>query len=288
MPLIQPCAPARHRCRGFLTWFFLLGVVPTCFAFEPKVYAPNSELVGSFLGPNGWRGHIAQNPQDIKIILWEAPDGLVVIGKLLDRNGRDLNEVAQLKHKTNVVAISVLADAAIDSPPSAEAQVPDSESNHRAAQAYEQLRELSPQHYTTIAPSHLRAADVQAQLYAFYDFECPFCASALRHITSSGIRVNVHWLPVAILGQASASWGAAVLDGTIDIHKMAAQPKQNLPNPKRASLEAVAHNTALLKAIQGRASTPLFLYQTPSGKVLSLAGFSEAAPGALNEMLNAP
>ena len=65
----------------------LLSVTPTCLAFDINSYVPSGELVGSFLGPNGWRGHITQNDKGIKVILWEAPDGLVVIGKLIDKRG---------------------------------------------------------------------------------------------------------------------------------------------------------------------------------------------------------
>ncbi len=289
MSRITHCCLFLYPIRWVLLWcVFLLGVVPTCLAFEPKVYTPNSELVGSFLGPDGWRGHIVQSPADIKIILWEAPDGLVVIGKLVDRNGRDLNAVAQQKYQTNTVAISVLADTQVETRDEEEASTQSADANHLVSKAYEQLEGLSPQHYTTVSPSHVTAAAPHAQVYAFYDYQCPFCAAALQYMAGSGLGAKVHWLPVAILEHDSARWGAAVLDGLIDIQTMGATPTAQVPNPKAASLEAVAYNTALLKAIQGRASTPFFLYRTPSGEVLSLSGFSEAAPAALASMLSAP
>lgn len=265
----------------------LLSVTPTCLAFDINSYVPSGELVGSFLGPNGWRGHITQNDKGIKVILWEAPDGLVVIGKLIDKRGRDLNRLAQVKHDTNAIVISVLSKMSVSSDL---IDVGDDQAHNIEAVAYEELLKLDEKNYTSIAPSHLNNAlndggDIK-EMYAFYDYQCPYCASALRHISSSGLAAKVHWLPVAILGNGSANYGAGVLDGNLDIQHMGGASRVGYPKPKKQSMDAVAHNTALLKAIQGRASTPLFLYRTPSGKVLSLAGFSEAAPSALNDMLN--
>ena len=289
--IAEPTISISLAVRRLTSILIFLSVTPTCLAFDIHSYVPSGELVGSLLGPNRWRGHIAENDKGIKVILWEAPDGLVVIGKLIDKRGRDLNKLAQLKHGTNALAISVISKMNVSSD---SIDVGEDQTKNIEAAAYNELLKLDEKSYTSIVPSHLNSAlenDIDngeglKEMYAFYDYQCPYCATALRHISSSRLAVKVHWLPVAILGNGSANYGAGVLDGTLDIEHMGAASRVRHPKPKKQSMDAVVHNTALLKAIQGRASTPLFLYRTPSGQVLSLAGFSEAAPSALNEMLN--
>lgn len=268
----------------FHSVILLLVVVPTCFAFDVTTYVPQGELVGSFSGPNQWQGHITQNANGIRVILWESPDGLVVVGKLLDANARDLSALAQKKYQTNEVAISVLSKINV---PTSAVEPGATESEVIETGVYSELEKLDSSSYTTILPSHVENEDaIEDELYVFYDYECPYCASAMQHLKTAGLNVKAHWLPVAILGNASASYGAGVLDGDVPIRHIANTSVVKYPRPSQTSLSAVAHNTTLLKAMQQRASTPTFVYRSKSGKVLTLSGFSEATSEALTNMLS--
>lgn len=279
----------RLRIAG-LAWFALLSAfhISTVNAIDLSKTLPNASIVSTFSGPQGWRGHITRSPDGLKVIVWEAPDGLLLIGKLIDANGRDLSKLAQQHHQTNALAISVLSKMNVASDSLAKA---DDEPKAVADAAYKSLQGLDQSYYTTLNPSHIGQSDLEShgidkQVYAFYDYQCPYCASALDFITNSGLPAQVHWLPVSILGNNSTNFGAAVLDGQIEIHRMGDLAGQTHPTPTVASLRAVAHNTAILKAIQGKASTPFFMYKNQQGEILSLSGFSEAAPDALRAMLS--
>ncbi|MEO0368584.1 MAG: hypothetical protein AAF197_07340, partial [Pseudomonadota bacterium] len=220
----------------------------------------------------------------IRVIVWETPRGMGVVGKLLDANGRDLSQLAQSKYQTNPVAVSVLSKIGVSSDTLG---VGDNEASSLEDGIYGELQKLDKHHYTTTFPSHLPNDEVEQELYVFYDFECPYCASAKEYLQSAGVNTKVHWLPVAILSSSSANYGAGVLDDTVSLEHLANQAAAKHPKPSRKSLEAVAHNTTLLKAMQKRASTPTFIYKTPSGDVLTLNGFSETTAEALSKMLNA-
>lgn len=268
----------------FASLILFLVVLPASFAFEVQTFVPDGELVGSFSGPNGWQGHITQNPKGIRVILWEAPDGVVVIGKLLDANARDLSALAQQKYQTNEVAVSVLSKIGVAS------ELTDSSASPTETienGIYTELLKLDNRNFTTTLPSHIETPDtIKNELFVFYDYECPYCATAMDFLKSSGLTVKVNWLPVAILGKASASYGAGVLAGQVPLRHMANTSVVKFPSPDTQSLDAVAHNTTLLKAMQPRASTPTFIYRTEAGKVLTLTGFSESTSEALSQMLN--
>ena len=247
----------------------LLMVVPTCLAFEVRTYVPDGELVGSFLGPNGWKGHITANAKGIKVLVWEAPDGLVVVGKLLDANARDLTRLAQQKYQTNEIAVSVLSKLSVASDHLAVAD----DGRDVEAVVYAELESLEASHYTSQQSAE---GESLKPLYVFYDYECPYCASAYAFFEAARLPIEVRWLPVSILSSASAQFGAGALEGSAPLAHIANTKVLAHPQPEKASLERVAHNTALLKSMQKRASTPTFVFATKDEGVMSVSGFSDA------------
>ena len=207
---------------------------------------------------------------------------MVVVGKLLDSNARDLSVLAQRKYQTNEIALSVLSKIGVNSNSLSDAttKVTDVESS-----VYLELEKLDTKYYTTHYPPNVDPSSIKKQVYVFYDYECPYCAAALEQIEAAGLRAQFNWLPVAILGRSSATYGAGVLDGDVPIKQIANTKVLKHPQPTATSLEAVAHNTSLLKAMQKRAATPTFVYRAPSGNVSTLSGYDSSTNTALAQML---
>ena len=68
---------------------------------------------------------------------------------------RDLNRLAQVKHDTNAIVISVLSKMSVSSDL---IDVGDDQAHNIEAVAYEELLKLDEKNYTSIAPSHLNNA----------------------------------------------------------------------------------------------------------------------------------
>jgi len=242
--------------------------------FNVNAYVPDGKLLESFNGPNNWIGHVTSNSKGVRLIFWEDPTGLVVVGKLLDSNGRDLNKLAEEHYDTNSIGLQVISKIQVSTE---QLEAGADEATAARAGVYSELQALPEKNYTS-------TGDGDIEMFVFYDYECPYCKHLKEYLETDGHNVKSNWLPVAILNKNSPVFGAAVLDGQIPLAKMG-QKGGDYPAPSLEAFEAVTHNTRLLKALQSRASTPTIVMKMANGEVKTLQGFSEQAPQTIQALI---
>lgn len=238
-------------------------------ALDIDKFVPGGKIIATFQGPDQWKIHVTENENGVRVNMWEDAYGIVVVGKVFSPSAEDLSKKAQLAYDTNAVKVSVVSDINATQEQLAEA-APETDATDLGVLL--QLEQLPAENYTTVEVG----STSDKEMYVFYDYNCPYCATAKSGLENEiRLRAKIHWVPVAILHPNSAIYGAAVLDGEIELDSFAKGKPASYPEPSDASLEAIAHNTRLLKSMPGRVGTPTILYRTSDNRIVRKIGLQK-------------
>ncbi|QJW84903.1 thioredoxin fold domain-containing protein [Ramlibacter terrae] len=132
--------------------------------------------------------------------------------------------------------------------------------------------------------------------YVFFDPQCPHCAALWTAARPLRTQSRFVWIPVGILGEKSATQGAALLAATdpvaaMDQHEASLREKGGGIGPRGGTepqQEAVKRNTALFTRL-GFASVPTVVARhAQSGEVVTIEGSLPAPALAQRLGLQAP
>lgn len=220
--------------------------------------APGATVETSFDGPiPNLKGHVIrkEGPKTQRMVVWEdVRSQLLFIGRLLDRNGRDLNGLTEQKHNTFKLNLSWTSPIGTGDRPTKD-------------RVFDHLDTLGTEHYT----GHSQDSEV----YVFYDFFCSYCKELSRKLSSHS-DLKVKWLPVDTdLSPNSRKFGALVLDGILKQEDIGYGVNASLGAPTTESVEAVIHNTGLLLSLMenpNEVRTPLTLFKDEKGQIKIVTG----------------
>jgi hypothetical protein len=192
-----------------------------------------------FDGPDGVKGIVigpAPGAADNKKVLaWGLPSGLMVIGNLYDRTGRNLNEVVR-KDKPEWFVPAPVVDLG-DDPLWGEA-----EGFLAAGRAVSDGKEGE-------------------RVYAFLESTCGYCRRFYQEYKTNPVPgVNMVWVPVTRDGKNMRT--GAILNGDMDI----LVNKNKSVRVTREQEDMVYDNALFLQERGGRLSTPAFLVKKPGEK----------------------
>lgn len=224
-------------------------------------------IVQSFPGPEGLTALVigpAPGVQDQgKIIGWGLPNGLVVVGNLFDRNGRNLNDAI----------LKTMGDGRTAPPESKSA------SHDIPTDKLESLLGSLDQAVAMGAATLQGEASANQTLYIFFDPLCGHCKRLYKELQTPGglpAGVKVAWLPVSILGGQGIPLAAYALSGPDALHKVMTLSKEglkNIPAPDEKTRSLLAINNVVLD-MTGKAITPFMVWRDASGQPRYEPGFS--------------
>ena len=131
-------------------------------------------------------------------------------------------------------------------------------------------------------------------VHAFVDLNCGYCSllyQQLRPLIDRG-QVRVHWIPVAILHESSATLAAEVMQAPTPAARLAEhEAKRNASRgagglrgqpPSARTQQILETNGGLLKVVnEGLAATPVMLFRGKNGQVFQHAGLLREASDLL-------
>lgn len=206
-----------------------------------------------FDGPEGMTGIVigpAQSaPDNGRILAWGMPDGLLVVGNVYDRNGRNLSEVV---HRDKPEWFQSSADAL---EPSAGGENP-----------------VWADAVSFLATGRAVAEGQGRRVFVFTAFGCPYCEKLYReiHADPSILRkLEIVWVPVTRDGKDFST--AGILGGDLSAlgggnHSVSVTKEQE---------QIVRSNTQFLHDNGGKVSTPTAMVME-DGQALFLYGVNAA------------
>lgn len=123
------------------------------------------------------------------------------------------------------------------------------------------------------------------KVYVFYDMQCPHCGTLWFNSKPLHSKVNFIWVPVGVLGNASVSLGATILDSqdpqsAMDAHEKLLHERKVMAIDNAAVLKhraAVEANTQVLRDMKV-GSVPYIVAQDPvSGALIRQEGSMDTA-----------
>jgi len=229
-------------------------------------HTPKAKIMDTFPGPVGWTGVVIGSADGTKVLLWETPEGLTVFGNVLDKNGRNLTELAAKKHGASptTVKLAVSVDASL-----AEMQSSNSDNSSQELGLFLKTVERAK-------TASLTQGTGSKALYIYYDYNCSFCHDLYKDLQHHADKLDItaYWLPVAIIGKTSLLMGAVMLNGEITLDDMVYNLKK-IPEQvvDQVLVDEVQKNTELLRSLGiGAVATPTLLHMNVDGKINSFAG----------------
>lgn len=194
------------------------------------------QLERVFDGPEGMTGIIiGPTPGSVdngKILAWGTPSGLLLIGNVYDRNGRNLSDVVRQ-----------------DRPEWFQSQVSQGPVEHSGDPFWDEA--------ATFVTSGRAVVEGQGErIYVFTESTCGYCQKFYHEVHADPIflkRFEVVWVPVTRDGKNLRT--GAILNGDMGILTDKGKPVQ----VSKAQEQFVLDNTYFLQDNGGRLSTPSFL-----------------------------
>lgn len=206
-----------------------------------------------FDGPEGMTGIVigpAPGAADNgKILAWGTPDGLLVVGNVYDRNGRNLSEVVH-QDKPEWFQPS---DASVE--PSAGAENP-----------------VWAEASSFLSTGRAVAEGQGRRVFVFTAIGCPYCAKLYKEIHADPAllrKFEIVWVPVTRDGKNFST--AAILGGNLDLLADNGQPV----SVTKEQEQLVRSNTQFLMDHGGKVSTPTAMVMD-DGQALFLYGVNAA------------
>lgn len=195
-----------------------------------------------FDGPEGIKGIVIGPsegvPSEGRILAWGLPSGLLMVGNLYDRQGRNLSEVVHTDKPGWFAAATVEEVATVTT----------AKNVTNGDILWRNAATKIPSHATLQGSGTKRA-------YVFIDATCPYCKKLYNEIAADKDflkKFQIAWVPVTRDGQNFST--GSILSG--DMSVMNGKAQEITDDQKKAVIE----NVEWLKELGGRVATPGFLY----------------------------
>jgi len=218
-------------------------------AVEQHLAGKGVKIVNSFSSASGLRAVIADNGTE-KRLFYITPDGnSLIAGMVFDAQGNNITSADMNKAGVNDVGgAKVLGDAQLQT-------------------LWERVEKRR----------WIQEGKVGKLVYVFFDPNCPYCHrlwTTLRAGVDAG-KIQVRWLPVAILKDTSKGLGAAIYTSPRASEAMAQMVNRQLQPVAVQERENrdLAQNLLLLRDT-GYTGVPAMMFKR-SGKIVSMMGYPD-------------
>lgn len=233
-------------------------------------------IVDSFPGPEGLTALIigpAPGVEDHgKVVGWGLPNGLLMVGNLYDRNGRNLNQVVQASKGLT-------------------AEEGRTVSGEKLEGLWESVRQSLAMGGGVVEGN--ASASEDATVFIFFDPQCGHCKRLYKEIHQQEDLLRSWrfvWLPVSILGQQGIPMAAHALTGPDAFRQVMTLSKEglkNLPYPDEKARSLLAINQVLLE-LSGQPATPAMLWRDAQGVIRFEKGYDATRFKAMFESMKKP
>jgi len=210
----------------------------------------------TFPGPEGLTGlvisHAPGQPDRGNVLGWSLPNGLLVVGDVYDRNGRNLNE-----------AVKAAMPAIFTTPPhpSLTNAVPVM-TTERADTIFRGIEEAASE------GAGIREGEREASIYVFFDPRCGHCKRLHEDLKNSDVlkTASITWMPVALFGDESEKLALFAMTGLDALDAAMKGKASEIPDSAMPKARAAIRANLMLLQLSGRASTPMVAWRDAQGR----------------------